>query len=130
MVPFTSQVDAAVHQYQVQRPVQKLDGRKHELHDLEASARQKVEEELSEWNDKAAEMIAETREAAMQKLQEDKGLQSNVACVHKGGTLLSWFSYVCNYDNTSPFCRNWGEITPSFLYISQYLLTGLLKRWL
>ncbi|GAB4844996.1 hypothetical protein Ancab_038389 [Ancistrocladus abbreviatus] len=39
--------------------------------DNERSDRQKVEEELKEWNDKVAEMIAETGEAAIRKLQDE-----------------------------------------------------------
>ncbi|GAB2271335.1 hypothetical protein Dimus_006176 [Dionaea muscipula] len=37
----------------------------------ERSERNKLEEEFEEWNDKVAEMIAETGEAAIQKLQEE-----------------------------------------------------------
>lgn len=37
----------------------------------ERSGRTKIEEELKEWNDKVAELIAESGEAAIQKLQEE-----------------------------------------------------------
>ncbi|GMH00180.1 hypothetical protein Nepgr_002019 [Nepenthes gracilis] len=62
---------------QIQR---KIDEVQLEL-DGERNDRKKLEEELKEWNDKVAEMTAETGEAAMQKLQEEiKDCKSILKC--------------------------------------------------